>query len=536
MSKLTPKLMSLSRRLSDVQWDSVSTTLLLHEVRDGKGVLTAFVAGNAGTDLTFEHVPKASVLYGGGDFTVRDGQVVYVAENRLWRMSVQNGTPQPLTPAFGAPSSPVISPDGRWVVYVHSYEGQDVLAIVRMDGSGWGQILVQGDDFYLQPTWHPTLPLVACVAWNQPNMPWDATSLRLIELDPQSGMARQVQPLTPEADTSYQQPTFSPDGKWLAYLSDASGFGTPQLYHLERRTHQALTSPSGVDFCHPAWVQGQRYLQWLADGSGILAVGTQLARQAIYHFDLAQPGKPAQALHLAYQQFSSLSVHPISGEIACIASHPSAPARVIRFTLADIKETVVCYSYPELRLPAQLSIPQHISWQCAEGEAVHGVLYLPANSGKKPPLVVLAHGGPTSFASFAFDERAQFFTSRGWAALQVNYRGSAGYGRAYLRQLDGRWGESDISDCLDGARFLARAGRVNPEKCVIFGGSAGGIAVLLGLASPDDVFCAGICAYPVTDFLALAQDTHKFEARYTDRLVGKLPDSRAIYLQRSPSQ
>ncbi|HEY8497589.1 MAG TPA: hypothetical protein VIK98_11245, partial [Limnochordales bacterium] len=244
-SPIGPSVIAEGIRLEDVQWDPASGRLVWLENRGARGVLvTLDPGGEAPNDLTADLDVRAQVGYGGGAFTVAGGHVYFVTRNgRLYRQSLDGGLPKALTPAFGYPASPAVSPDGRWIVYVHSDGHNDCLAVVDSTGRQWPQKLVQGADFYMQPCWHPNGRLLAFVSWNHPNMPWDGTTLHIAELAEtgDSLRAAKIRTIAGGETTSIFQPAFSPDGRWLAYVSDATGWWQIYLYNLETGAHRQVT-------------------------------------------------------------------------------------------------------------------------------------------------------------------------------------------------------------------------------------------------------------------------------------------------------
>ncbi|NJO07900.1 MAG: hypothetical protein HC876_21600 [Chloroflexaceae bacterium] len=238
-SPLTPRILAGGIRLYDAMWDSDGKTLVWLEHRDGKSVLVAqdVTSGDAPVDLTADIAIRARVGYGGGDFGVGNGMVVFVEKSgRLYRQPIGAGQPQPVTPSFGSAAAPAIAPDGRYVLFIHTYEDTDVLAIVDSAGHLWPQRIASGHDFYMQPCWHPNAQRIAYIAWDHPRMPWEGSLLYLADLrmdanDPQR-LPTIANPmlLAGNAKTAIFQPSFSPDGRWLAYISDETGWGQVYLY------------------------------------------------------------------------------------------------------------------------------------------------------------------------------------------------------------------------------------------------------------------------------------------------------------------
>jgi dipeptidyl aminopeptidase/acylaminoacyl peptidase len=539
-SPITP--LSLARGLgfSDLAWDR-DGTLVWRESRSDFSVLVVQPPdGQAPRDLSSEYNIRAGVGYGGGDFTVGFGIIYFVeaSSGRIYRQPTLEGTAKPVTPAFGSAASPAISPDGKVLLYVHSYERQDSIGLVDVSGKSWPVKLISGDDFYMQPCWHPDGKSIAWIAWNHPQMPWDGTTLNLgtIHATGYSLVLGEVVPIAGGENIAVFQPQFSPDGHYLAYVSDPNGWWQLYLYDLDRGEHTVLTEEH-AEHGLPAWVQGLRTFDFSPDGRSIYYLRNQGGAVDLWKLD--NNSKKADRIPLGpeYTWSSQLAVSPDGEQVALIASGGSIPNRVIVHHLGN-GTRVLRRSLPEDLPPQTYAQPQSITWKGMEGGEVYGLYYPPESETYtgvgKPPLMVLVHGGPTGQRGNSFDGQAQYFTSRGWSVLQVNYRGSTGYGREYRDMLKGNWGIYDVQDAVSGAQHLVESGRVDGGKLVIMGGSAGGFTVLKALEDYPGFFKAGICLYGVANQFTLVADTHKFEERYSDSLLGPLPESAPVYRERSP--
>lgn len=567
-SPISPLSLARSFSFSDLAWDH-DGTLVWREARSDRGVLVIQRPdGQAPRDFNDEYSVRAKVGYGGGDFGVGHGFLVFAeAESgRLYRQQIEHGPASPITPGFGCYASPTLSPDGRWVLFVHTYEDQDSLGIVDSDGRSWPKKLVSGDDFYMQPAWHPDGSRIAWIAWNQPNMPWDGTHLRMGNFRPDPGgnvTLAEVDTLAGDENTSIFQPSFSPDGRYLAYVSDETGWWQLYLYELESGTTRQITDLP-ADHGLPAWVQGLRTYAFHPDGSSIFAIRHQKGFASLWQIDLDTGSEQQVPLEAAYTWFDQIALSPSVGssgivQIALLASGTTTPPRVIALSSSgeqalagkDADLPVPAGESPSqpwrltiLRrataedVPAEVYAPaQAVQWKGLDGGEVYGLLSFPHNPRFEgtglPPLVVSIHGGPTSQARAVFNPRAQFFTTRGYAVLEVNHRGSTGYGRPYWEALRGNWGVYDVEDAVCGARYFADQGQIDGSRAVIMGGSAGGFTVLMALENHPGVFKAGICLYGVANQFSLVAETHKFEARYSDSLLGPLPEAADIYRARS---
>jgi dipeptidyl aminopeptidase/acylaminoacyl peptidase len=536
-SPLSPEMMSGSMRIGDLQWHA--DTLVWVEQRGDRGVLVMQQGNEALRDLTDSGFNvRGRVGYGGGEFTVAGGQVFFVHHGRLHRVALSGGVPRAITPAFGGAASPSVSPDGRWVVFVHSYEHQDVLAIVDSDGGHWPQKLASGSDFVMQPAWHPGGEWLAYVAWNHPQMPWNGTQLRLIRLSNQ-GVLPQAENevlITGDENTSIFQPEFSPDGRYLSYVSDADGWWHLYLYDLQTDTHRQITFGQAEDGL-PAWGQGMRTYGWSADSHSIYYLRTQLAVGSVWSYSLRNNHSHQIDALAQYSAFDRISVAPDGDRLALLASSSLNAPRILSWQ-PQHGIRVIRRATSENLTTAHCSPAQPIAWNGHDGEPVYGLYYAPQHptfeASGIPPLIVLVHGGPTGQRQAAYDEEVLYFTTRGFAVLHVNHRGSTGYGKAYVNKHQGNWGVYDVQDSITGAQYLIDQGLADPAKTVIMGGSAGGYTVLQALVDAPGFFKAGICLYGISNQFMLAMDTHKFEERYNDWLLGALPEAAEKYRDRSP--
>jgi dipeptidyl aminopeptidase/acylaminoacyl peptidase len=542
-SPISPSGLAEDKRFDAVRWDSDGSTLVWLEGRSGKGVLVTQANGlDAPRDLTAELDLRAEVGNGGGDFTVAAGQTYFVVHKtgRIFRQSLAGGSARPITPTFGQASSPVVSPDGRFVAYVHHDGVEDRLAVVGTDGSQWPQILAAGRDFYMQPRWSPDGRHLAWIAWDHPNMPWDGTNLCLAPVIASEGHLPRLGPTQVVAggsDVSIFQPEFTPDGQYLLYISDESGWGHLAARNLKSGETRWLTSDE-AEYGAPAWMQDQRTYAVSHDGRFVLATRNRRGLHDLVRIELASGiSTPVSGLG-AYGDIAQVAASQCDDRVAFVASGPAQPARVVECEYLKGKSRIVARSSGETVSAAALSKCEAISWPTAAGETAHGLYYPPASERfegiGKPPLILLIHGGPTSQARASWPAGAQFFATRGYGVLFVNYRGSTGYGRQYMLKLRSNWGVCDVEDAISGAKFLADAGRIDPARTVIMGGSAGGFTVLQAMVDHPEAFTAGVCLYGVADQFHLASQTHKFESRYTDTLLGPLPEAAAIYRARSP--
>ncbi len=532
-SPITPELIGGSARFSDVQWAPGTDRLVWCQSLSGKASLLTQSSLDAPYELSAGFSPSGGVGYGGGEFCAgSDGAVFAEKDGRLYFVPYGPGSPRPLTPAFGNSASPKLSPAQDRVLFVHTYEERDVLALVWLDGQSWPRVFASGADFYMQPIWSPDGKAVAWVEWDHPNMPWDGTRLMFALLDESGDTIAEVHILDGDSITPTFQPEFSPDGSYLAYLRNRGEWDQLVLFDLQSGEKRILLD--GLSLLPPAWVQGARCIAWSTDSSAIYYLENKQAKVFLRKVDISS-GESQPVEVGAFTNLEQLSVSA-SGALALIAQSPSLPARIL--VLQDSQTRIAARSRADDLHPADLPSAQEVDWISSDGARVYGTYYAPANRNFSaeglPPLVVYIHGGPTSVARIGFNLDTAFFTSRGYAYLEVNYRGSTGFGRSYRDALRGNWGKLDMQDAVEGAQAVVGMGLADPSRLIIKGGSAGGYTVLNALIHYPGFFKAGLCSYGVSNLFTLDMDTHKFEAHYNASLIGSLPEAAQKYHDFSP--
>jgi dipeptidyl aminopeptidase/acylaminoacyl peptidase len=506
----------------------------------GRTVLVRRTPAGEGQDLTPTpfNVRTRVHEYGGGAYAVRDGVVVAAnfVDQRLYRIA-EGTAPQALTPESAGQlryaDQELDLARGRILVVRedHRAGGEAINAIVAVPLSGGdeGRILIDGHDFFSSPRLSPDGRRLAWLSWDHPNMPWDATRLWSAEITVDGGVS-DVRLVAGCDRESIAQPVWAPDNH-LYFVSDRSDWWNPYRVDCDGTSP---VCPMSAEFAGPAWAFGMRWYGFL-DSDTILACFSEGGRG---HLGRIKVGAGTlERLALPYTEFSGLAVE--HGLAILRAGRPDGPAAIILLDPATGAVTELCTAGDLPVDPRYLVRPEAIAC-CGEGGAVvHAFYYAPANPdfrappGELPPLIVKSHGGPTGSTSSELRLSTQFWTSRGFAVCDVNYGGSTGYGRAYRERLNGRWGEIDVLDCLAAARFLVEEGKADPRRLAITGGSAGGYTTLCALTF-HDLFRAGASHYGVSDLETLAKDTHKFESRYLERLVGPWPEAAALYRARSP--
>lgn len=475
--------------------------------------------------------------YGGGGFVVVDGAVVFsnVADSALYRQR-PGAAPEPFAAEAGARFADAVVDrrHGRLVAVREAHPDSGAEAVTTLVGialdNGAITTLAAGADFYSSPAVSPDGRRLAYLSWSHPNLPWHGTRLHVATIA-EDGRLVEAGVVAGGDDESVFQPQWAPDGE-LVFVSDRSGWWN---LHGWRDGRTRAIHPAAAEFGEPQWEFGMSRYGFLPDGTIIAAPITDgIAR--LVTIDPAT-GR-LREISTPFREIKELRVG--AGWVAFLGGSDAEARSLVRLDLAS-GEHAVLRRGSALDVDAGYRSPARpIVFPTRDGRHAHAFYYPPRNrdfvgpAQAAPPLIVLSHGGPTSQATPTFNPAIQFWTSRGFAVVDVNYGGSSGYGRDYRRRLDGQWGVVDIDDCVDAARFLVGQGLADGERLAIRGGSAGGYTTLGALAFRPGVFRAGASYYGVGDLEVLARDTHKFESRYLDSLIGPYPAARALYRARSP--
>jgi dipeptidyl aminopeptidase/acylaminoacyl peptidase len=480
--------------------------------------------------------------YGGGAVALSEG-VAYCShfkDQRLYRLE-PGAQPTPLTPA-----QPLRYADGivdarrrRWIGVREDHrstqrEAINTIVAISLDAPNEQRVLVSGNDFYSSPRLSPDGQRLAWMTWNHPEMPWTRSELWVADLDAE-GIPQQPRRLSGSQPESIFQPEWTPSGD-LLFVSDRSGWWN--LYRVRQGTEEPeALCPMQAEFARPQWVFGLSTYAIASEGRIVCSYGEKgLDKLAI----LDPNTKTLTPLDLPFTEFGY--VQAAGNRLLFRAGSPKRSACVVQLDL-DTRAWEVLRQASTLiereGLAEYLSEPEPVEFPTTGNRTAHALYYPPhhpgyqAPEGELAPLVVRCHGGPTGAASSSLHLGIQFYTSRGIGVVDVNYGGSTGYGRAYRERLDGQWGIVDVDDCVHAARHLVQQQRADGERVVITGGSAGGYTTLAALTFRD-FFKGGASHFGVSDAGALARDTHKFESRYLDSLIGPYPQREDLYQERSP--
>lgn len=511
----------------------------------GRYVLVRRTPDGTAADVTPAPINVRTLVheYGGGAFAVAGGTVYYsnFEDQRLYRQ-VPGSPPEPLTPPgkWRYADAAVDLRRGRLFCVREDHtdpsrEAVNELVAIDLRRPDEGRPIVSGNDFYSTPRLSPDGSRLAWLTWRHPNMPWDGTELWMAEIGEDGALRRSRRVAGADAESIFQ-PEWSPSGV-LHFVSDRTGWWN--LY----RWRDARDGPSErieplcrmeAEFGAPQWVFGLSTYAF-ESASHIVCAYNQRGNWRLGNLDT--DSGTLQDLDTPFSEISSVRAGP--GWAVFEAGAPDAPPAIIRLDLRTGRRDTLTRASTATVDAGYLSVPSRIEFPTEGGRTAHGLFYAPGNrdvagpEGERPPLLVRSHGGPTGAAPATLNLGVQYWTSRGFAVLDVNYGGSTGYGRPYRERLNGQWGVVDVDDCTNGARYLARRGLVDERRLAIRGGSAGGYTTLCAVTFRS-AFKAGASYFGIGDLEIFARDTHKFESRYLERLIGPFPERRALYRERSP--
>jgi dipeptidyl aminopeptidase/acylaminoacyl peptidase len=508
----------------------------------GRNVIVRRMADGKQTDITPPEYNVRSRVheYGGAAYTVVDGRVYFSnhSDNCLYEQDLTGETPQVVRQLTHDKTKRyadlVVDSHRHRLICVQEehdsadFEPLNTIVSISLTKPKDLWVLVGGCDFYATPRLSPDGTRLSWLSWNHPNLPWDGTNLQIATMN--NGYLSAPTLIAGGAHEVIFQPQWLSDDT-LYFVSDRQGWGN--LYCWSDNRVQAVC-PMAAEFGLPQWVFGQSTYAFVGKNRLICSY----LQNGVSHLALINTlSQHLTPLNVPYTDISS--IHAQGSVVVCCAAAATTANQVVSIDLLTESRQVLKHSNQLDLDPGYLSVPHSIEFPTTDGLTAHAFYYPPtnldyqANPGEKPPLLVKSHGGPTTAASTQLSLKTQYWTSRGFAVVDVNYGGSTGYGKAYQHRLDGKWGIVDVDDCTNAAVYLARAGLVDADRLVISGGSAGGYTTLCALTFRD-VFKAGASYYGIGDLEALAKDTHKFESRYLERLVAPYPSGTAVYRDRSP--
>ncbi len=539
-----------------IAYDAVQVTaeaiywLETRPLEGGRTVLARWTSSAGAVDV----VPAAFAVgsqvheYGGGAYLAAEPTAFVVRrdDQRLYRIDLdRDQRPQPITPV---PQSPAalryadlrVIPGSRLLVCVRedhqaSSEVRNELVALPTDGSSAPWVVAADHDFYAAPRPSPDGHQLAWLSWDRPQMPWDGSDLWVADLRPGGWLGR-PQHIAGGAEESIIQPEWGPDGN-LYFISDRSGWWN--LYRCRppfEDGHIESLLPMTAEFADPPWELDYSTYAVLSDGR----IVCRYRQTGTDHLAVLDPN--AGRLERLPVPFTSIKpyLRAADGWLVFVGASPITQPAVVSLDLVTRHPTVLAGS-PETE-PVDtkfVSLPQPITFRSSDDSIGHALYCPPTNrdaagpADQRPPLLVQPHPGPTTEATSRLELRTQFFTSRGFAVVLVNYAGSSGYGRAYRERLTGKWGVLDVADCIHAAQHLIATGKADPRRLLIAGASAGGYTALCALAF-HDVFAAGTSYFGIADLETFRQQAPRFQAHQLDRLVGFYPEAISTYRARSP--
>lgn len=506
----------------------VGGAVILSEMRPlekGRTALQRYADGKFEDLLPEPYNARTTVHeYGGGSYLV-DGNTIYFSnfsDQQLYRRD-----------ADGKIAQVTFEPNcrfadgcraGDFLIYVMEEHGEEVEnCLVAIDSKGKVKKIERGADFYSRPRLSPDGKKLAFYSWNHPNMPWDGGELQVAEISSDGTLSKTkvIAGLMGESICTHE---WGPDGK-LYYISDSSGWWN--LY-----SEGKAICPMEADIGFPQWIFGETYFAFWGKDK-IVCAYTETGEDFLAILEKGNLKK----IDVPFQTIWNLNIS--HDNLYFMGSSPQIPSSLVKLNLKTGNWKAIKKNQELFTSLDYFSEAQKIEFPTENGLTAHAFYYPPKNPqyrapvGELPPLLVLSHGGPTGHSQLYFNLEIQYWTSRGFAVVDVNYGGSSGYGRAYRQRLDGAWGVVDVDDCTNAAKYCRDQGLADPNRLSIAGGSAGGYTTLACLAFKD-VFKAGASYFGVSDLEALVKDTHKFESRYLDRLIAPYPEGKKTYVERSP--
>jgi len=522
--------------IADIKYlDGIDQFLWVESV-DGQGSIYQMEIRGKKTLLSNSWNVRGNLNYGGGEFDTGKTQFVFSEKSgAIIKGNVDgSGRLEKIVPPIYRTASPSISKNEEKILFVFEQDGNAGIGGVRLSRPEKVFPVIQESDFYMDPVWHPSGKSAAWVEWNHPHMPWQASCVKLGKISGNDFLLTEEVHIAGGEGCAAAQPQFSPDGKWLSYIQRDGNWDSLLIVNLESGNTECIIQGEGFHLKLPEWVQGIRTYAWGQDCRNIYCFKyrkgkTTLCQKAIHHAEDREI--PIDPITWATQ----ISASDQSNTLTFLGSSPSHPKQICNLNLKTAKLNFFLEEnvphYPEIHF-------RKIDFKGSQNHSIYGFYVHPLNENLfkkgKPPLILHVHGGPTSLSAFSYSKDAYYFTSRGFAFAMLNYRGSSGYGYDYQDFLFQNWGVVDVQDTRGFANYLIEAGFADENRIVLMGSSAGGYTILNTLIKFPGFFKAGICSYPVTDLVADAEDTHKFEKYYHRFLTGDLKTDYRRFVERSP--
>jgi dipeptidyl aminopeptidase/acylaminoacyl peptidase len=539
---LPPNRLYLSQTISEPSFGATPEDLFYAKQADGRrSIVRLSLATGLSQPVTTEPPPSGGVSYGGGQYAVEGQVLVYAGRGgRLHGVDLESGRQWTVSPPYEGVAAPAISPGGRYMAFLAEQDERCNVLLVDMAGEQL-PVKLSSDPWYaFNPTFSPDGRWLAWMEWDQYRMPWDECRLVVARLarpvaewrHPAEALPLDVKVLRRE-NVAYSSPQFSPDSQWLAYTSDETGWRSLWVTRVEARDLHGVAERLDLgpgEVGGPDWVPGQAKMRWAADGRALYAI-RRLQSQG-HLMRAAWPEKAISEIETGWPWLTDLN---LEGEtLALLAERPTHPAVVLTVDTRSGQATARATSAVGITGAGDVVEPRIITWPTGAGLDAAGVFY-PAQGMEGPrPLLALVHGGPTSERGLGWEPQAQYFATRGWHVVLVNHRGGSGFGRAFQDQLAGQWGVVDVEDARGAAEHLVAAGLADPRRLVITGTSAGGYTTLMALTQDPEFWAAGVSSAGIGLMYDIVAASHRYEKYYEWTLMGPLPETGALWKQRSP--
>jgi len=519
-----------SSRIDDVRYGKDNNIIFLTK-SDGRGAIHQ--APSVAIAECSDYNIRGTVAYGGGAFDIRNNTIAFCEKDGAVYLyeNTQNENPRRIVPPFLKTSTPRISPDGKWVLFVFEHQETNGVGIVSSHRYTWPRQLVMGADFYMQPTWHPDGNMVAWVEWDLPDMPWDASRIKLGQLSGMQVRLCEASFIDGFPKQSANQPLFSPDGKYLSYVVRNNNWDDLILFNLKTQQKIVLVSADGFHLRMPDWIQGLHSYQWTPNSKKIYYIMYHQGTASIASVDI-KTGERTAVVCDPYIWFSQLDISPDGKEACTIGLTAYSGDEIVR---VDLTENKIKPSDQRANQQNE-AYPLSVEFINSNNSTGYAWFYpAPSQDTNKPaPCIIKLHSGPTSLKHAGYSPETEFFRLNGFSVAHLNYRGSVSFGYDYQDALEKRWGDVEVEDMLDLVETLVAKGLIDRNRLAVIGSSAGGFSVLQILIKHPGLCNAAICSYAVSDLVDDAENTHKFEKFYHRFLTGNYPQEKTRFIQRSP--